>query len=77
MYSCPNGMRPEDQLSDPMNWTLLCTTVLTGRISGTLVLLSPGPQIFEGKLSLDPGITEAPETGYNELVLVRISLHLT
>ena len=33
--------------------------------------------ILGGKLSPDPSVTEAPETRYSELVLVRILLHLT
>ena len=39
------------------------------------MLLSLKPWIMGGKLSPDPGITEAPETGYPELDLVQISLH--
>ena len=71
----PSGMRPEAQLSDPMNCgTLLYTKKLTGRISGAHVQLSPKPWTLGGKLSPDSGITEAPETGYPELVLVTISL---
>ena len=33
--------------------------------------------ILGGKLSPDPSVTEAPETGYSELVLFRILLCLT
>ena len=38
------------------------------------MLLSQEPWILGGKLSPDPSLTEAPETGYLELVLVRILL---
>ena len=61
----------------PRTGTLLCTTELTGRIFGTRMLLSPEPWIFQGKLSPDPDLTEVPETGYPELVLVQILLRLT
>ena len=37
------------------------------------VLLSPELWILGGKLSLDPSVTEAPETGYSELILVRFT----
>ena len=41
------------------------------------VLLFPELWILGGKLSPDPSVTEAPETGYSELVLVWILLCLT
>ena len=59
-------MRPEAQLS------VLCTAKFSGRIFGKCVLLSPEPWILIGKLSPDPSITKAPETGYPELVLDQI-----
>ena len=41
------------------------------------MLLSPELCILRGKLSFDPSVTEAQETGYSELVLVWILLLLT
>ena len=41
------------------------------------VLLSPELWLLGGKISPDPSVTEAPETGYSELVLVWILLLLT
>ena len=41
------------------------------------VPLSPELWILGGKLSTDPSVIEAPETGYPELVLVQILLRLT
>ena len=41
------------------------------------VPLSPKLWILGGKLSPDPNLIEAPETGYPELVLVQISFRLT
>ena len=41
------------------------------------VLLSHEPWILGGKLSPHPSVSEVPETGYPQLVLVRILLRLT
>ena len=61
----------------PSIGTLMCNTKFSGRIFGTCVLLSPEPWIMGGKLSPNPSITKAPETGYPELVLIKILLSLT
>ena len=52
-------------------------TSFSGRIFGRIVPLSPELWILGVKLSPDPSVIEAPETGYPELVLVRIWLRLT
>ena len=51
-------------------------TRFSGRIFGTTCAISPELWILGGKLSPDPRVMEAPETGYPELVLVQILLHL-
>ena len=51
--------------------------MFSGRIFGMRVPLSPELWILGGKLSPDPSVIEAPETGYPELVLVQILLRLT
>ena len=61
-------MRPEAQLSVPMNWD---TSVYDSIFwEEKCVLFSPEPWILGRKLSPAPSITKAPETGYPELVLV-------
>ena len=69
-------MRPEAQLSDPINWdTSLYDKVFWEDIRHACII-SPELWILGGKLSLNPRVMEAPETGYPELVLVQILLHL-
>ena len=67
-------MRPEAQLSDPINWdTSVYDKVFWEDIRHACTII----WILGGKVSPDPNVIEAPETGYPELVLVRILLRLT
>ena len=70
-------MRPEAQLSDPIKWDTSVShfSGFSGRILGVHVPYLPELWILGGKLSPDPRVMEAPETGYPELVLVQILLH--
>ena len=69
-------MRPEAQLSDPINWdTSVYDKVFWEDIRHVCVIF-PELWILGGKLSPNPRVMEAPETGYPELVLVQILLHL-
>ena len=70
-------MRPEAQLSDPMNQDTFEYDRMLWEDFRRACALSPELWILGGKLSPDPSATEAPETGYSELVLVLISLCLT
>ena len=76
MCNRPSGMRPEAQLSAPMNWdTSLYDKNVWEDIWMCYYLLSLG--YWKMKLSPDPDRTEAPETGYPELVLVWVLLRFT
>ena len=69
-------MRPEAQLSDPINWdTSLYNKVFWEDIRHVCAI-SPELWILGGKLSPNPRVMKAPETRYPELVLVQILLHL-
>ena len=59
-------------MSDPMNWD---TSLYDKTVSEDI--WHARAWILEGKLYADPGVTEAPDTGYPERVLVQISLRLT
>ena len=64
MSNRPSRMRPEAQLSAPLNWDTSLYDKNVLRIFGTHVPLYREPWILGGKLSPDPGVTKAPETGY-------------
>ena len=69
-------MRPEAQLSDPINWDASVYDKVFWEDIQHAYAISPELWILGGKLSPDPRITEALEAGYPELVLVQILLHL-
>ena len=69
-------MRPEAQLSDPINWdTSVYDKIFCEDIRHSYAI-SPELWILGRKLSPDPSVMEAPETIYPERVLLQILLHL-
>ena len=62
-----NGMRPEVELSDLMNWDISLYVKLSGRISGMQARATIS-RALGGKLFPDPGVTETPETGSRSVV---------
>ena len=64
----PSGMRPETQLSDPMNWD---TSVKNRTVWEDI---RHARAIIRVKLSPDPGAIKARGTGFSELGPARILL---